>query len=138
LTHGISFDTLVDETPENIMRIAYFDAFIRRVLGCTHYRCNESLTAILYEHERKRKMASRDSSKQNQPQTTTHKRQRLIIRHAGLKHSCMQQNTVDKKRRRSWLGSCNRGLVRPLQFNFDAGLLLSLLSKLKSTTTHKA
>jgi hypothetical protein len=101
LTHGISFDTLVDETPENIMRIAHFDAFIRRVLGCTHYRCNESLKAILYEHERKRKMVSPDSTKQNRPQTTTHKRRRLIIRHAGLKHSCMQQNTVDKKRRQS-------------------------------------
>jgi hypothetical protein len=102
LTHGISFDTLVDETPENIIRIAHFDAFIRRVLGCTHYRCNKSLTAILYEHERKRKMVSPDSTKQTQSQNTSHKRQRLIIPHPGLPRcSNTQQTHIDKKSRHS-------------------------------------
>jgi hypothetical protein len=28
IDHGISFDTLVNETPENILLIAHFDAFI--------------------------------------------------------------------------------------------------------------
>ncbi len=42
IDHGISFDTLVNETPENILLIAHFDAFIWHILGCDHWTSNPS------------------------------------------------------------------------------------------------
>ena len=80
-THGISFDTLVNETPENILRIAHLDAFIRRELGCNYYSHGVTDT-VLREFERKRK---------SPPDTTTRqphckRRKRLVIPHHCIPH----------------------------------------------------
>jgi hypothetical protein len=40
LIHGLSFDTLVNETPDK--NIAHFDAFIWHVLGCTYWQSSSS------------------------------------------------------------------------------------------------
>jgi hypothetical protein len=86
----------VNETPENILLIAQFDAFIRRVLGCDHWTSNPSLQSILDDYERKRKSPS-DTTTQSNPPNKTHKRRRLLrIYHENLPHCC-------GKRRRSTL-----------------------------------
>jgi len=64
ITHGISFDTLVNEMPENILRIAHFDAFLWRVLGCSHWHSNPSLDSILSDLEQKCKCPS-DTTRAN-------------------------------------------------------------------------
>jgi hypothetical protein len=65
IDHGISFDTLVNEKPENILLIVHFNAFIRHILGCDHWTSNPSLEFILNDYEQKRKSPSNTKNNQN-------------------------------------------------------------------------
>ncbi len=99
IDHGISFHTLVNETPENILLlIVHFNAFIQHVLGCYHWTSNPSLESILNDYEHKRKSPS-DTTKQSEPQNKNHKRHRLIIPHEYLPHcgKCRCSHTKDQQ-----------------------------------------
>jgi hypothetical protein len=52
---GISFDTLANESPDNIIRIARFDAWLRRILPIQQSMTDHGILAILSETLRKRK-----------------------------------------------------------------------------------
>ena len=86
LSHGISFDTLAEECPKNIYRIASFDAFIRHCLKCDYIRTQSSLDAAISEYKRKYDGSSDDNNNQQNSQDRKHKRQKLIIQHQGLPH----------------------------------------------------
>ncbi len=96
IDHGISFHTLVSETPENILLIVHFNAFIQCILGCDHWNSNPSLESILNDYEHKCKSPS-DTTKQSEPRNQNHKRCRLIIPHEHLPHcgKCRCTHTKD-------------------------------------------
>jgi hypothetical protein len=69
ITHGMSFDTLVHETPANIILIAEFDALIRRRLGCHYIRTQPLLESVITNYKRKPERAHPTKTKVNNRKT---------------------------------------------------------------------
>ena len=67
LDHGLSTDVLVVESPDNIIRVAQFDAFIRHTLGCRHWHSNPSMDSILAATLKKRSKPPDKTNDNRQP-----------------------------------------------------------------------
>jgi len=108
LARGISFDTLAHESPESILCIASFDAFIRRCLRCDYIRTQPNLDSVINAFKRKRERSSDNNTEQQQHKR--HKRQyKLVIPHPNLpfcgdkrqrQENSQVQSAVTKQRRR--------------------------------------
>jgi hypothetical protein len=75
---GISFDTLVIESPDNIIRIARFDAWLRSVLPLEQLMATQGISAILRETMRKRKV-HHDTLHASYPLQKRTKRQHYLV-----------------------------------------------------------
>jgi hypothetical protein len=68
LAHGCSTDILVFESPDNIIRLAQFDAFIHHMLGCHHWHSDPSLdTNIAATLKKQSKPPDKTTSDDRQP-----------------------------------------------------------------------
>jgi hypothetical protein len=85
LAHGLSTDVLVFESPDNIIRLAQFDAFIRHTLGCRHWHSDPSLESILAATLNKQsKPPDKTNNDNRQPPHKCQKRSTLVIPHPDL------------------------------------------------------
>jgi hypothetical protein len=75
---GISFDTLVNESPDNIIRIARFDTWLRSVLPIDQLMATQGISAILHDTLRKRKVQN-DTLNASCPLQKRTKRQRYLV-----------------------------------------------------------
>jgi len=83
LAHGISFATLMHESPESILHIASFDAFIWCCLQCNYIPTQPTLDSMLNALKWKLERSSDD--KDAEQQHKRHKRQhKLVIPHPNL------------------------------------------------------
>ena len=93
--HGISYLTLVFETPSNILRIAQFDAWLRRILPCPQRPNDQTLQAITSEALNKRKASVSPTTATDCPAP---KRRKLVIPHSGILHSdSKRRNNTDRR-----------------------------------------
>jgi hypothetical protein len=80
----------VNETSENIILIAHFDAFIWCIHGCTYWHSSSSLESILNDFECKCKSPPDKTTQSSQYKQC--KRRKLIIPHPNLPHCGKRQH----------------------------------------------
>jgi hypothetical protein len=98
LAHGLSTDVLVCESPDNIIRVAQFDAFIRHTLGCRQWHSVPSLESILAATLNKRKTPPNQTNDNHHSPHKRQKRSTLIIPHSDLPHSTLKRKCVTAKK----------------------------------------
>ena len=104
---GISFDTLVNESPDNIIRIARFDTWLRGVLPIEQLMATQGIHAILNETLRKRKVRN-DALNASCPVRKRTKRQSYLlschpstsnIRHQHKTTNRRSETTIDRSKK---------------------------------------
>jgi hypothetical protein len=99
LAHGLSTDVLVFESPDNIIHLAQFDAFICLTLGCHHWHSNPSLESILAATLNKQsKPPNKTNNDNHQPPHKCQKCSTLIIPHPDLPHYTLKQKCISSKK----------------------------------------
>ena len=89
--HDLTFDTLVSEKPRNIIRIAYFDTWLRDVLSFSTRPPTYQIAATVNE------MTSDENRKSKDSGMNPRKRQKLVIPDKSLNMAVSNSNIQREK-----------------------------------------